>query len=78
MSTINKNNIFIANHVYINEYNYKTSIFITKQHVNIIITITTCKYNNYYFAKVKYEISNRTRGGVITHSLRFVAAHLTE
>ena len=69
MSTINKNNIFIANHVYINEYNYKTSIFYHK---------TTCKYNNYYFTKAKYEISNRTRGGVITHSLRFVAAHLTE
>ena len=28
--------------------------------------------------KTKYEISNRMRGGVITHSLRFVAAHLTE
>ena len=28
--------------------------------------------------KVKYEISNHTRGGVITHSLKFVAAHLTE
>ena len=39
MSTINKNNIFITNHVYINECNNKNSIFITK-HVYTIITIS--------------------------------------
>ena len=39
MSTINKNNIFITNHVYINECNNKNNIFITK-HVYTIITIS--------------------------------------
>ena len=39
MSTINKNNIDIPNQVYINEYNNKNSIFITK-HVYTIITIS--------------------------------------
>ena len=58
MSTINKNNIFIANHVYINEYNYKTSIFITKQHVNIIITIS--QKQNMKFQTVREEVSLRT------------------
>ena len=50
--------------------NNKNSIFIRK-HVYTINTIS-------HVLKTKYEISNRTRGGVITHSLRFVAAHLTE
>ena len=39
MSTNVKNNIFIANHVSINEYNNKNSIFIIK-HVYTIITIS--------------------------------------
>ena len=51
MSTINKNNIFITNHVYINECNNKNSIFITK-HVYILT------HNNHYFTCSKSKIGN--------------------
>ena len=60
MSTINKNNIFITNHVYINEYNNKNSIFIIK-HVYTIITISqVLKAKNMKFQTVREEVSLRT------------------
>ena len=63
MSTNDKNNIFIANHVYINEYNNKNRIFITNHayilsHANHYFTYY--KIENRKFQTVREEVSLRT------------------